>query len=233
LTLDRGRVYRRTARYDLVNALSPSPRTTVDGDAVRRRVLDAAERVFAERGYAGATTREIADAAGIRKRMLFYYVPSKQALYRAVLERVVHGLVAIHEQFRNDPGPVGLAEAMEGITLFAVAHRPALKLLLRDIVDGGPHLPALARDTLGPLFARGAAEVRRNMERGVFAPADPMHVLVNVGGLTLFYVLIAPLLELIWSRDPLAPETLAERAAVVRDCLMHGLAGAAGRRGMP
>jgi TetR/AcrR family transcriptional regulator len=214
-----------------VNALSPSSRTTVDGDAVRRRVLDAAEHVFAERGFAGATTREIAEAAGIRKRMLFYYVPSKQALYRAVLERVITGLVAIHEQFRNDPGPVGLAESIEGLVVFAAAHRPALKLLMREIIDGGPHLADLAHDILGPLFGRGAGDVARNMANGVFAPGDPMHVLVDVGGLTLFYVLISPLLELIWNRDPLAPDALAERAAAVRECLLHGLAGAAARGG--
>ena len=53
------------------------------------------------------------------------------------------------------------------------------------------------------------------------------------GGLTLFYVLIEPLLALIWKRDPLAPDALAERAAAARDCLMHGLAGpAAGRGGL-
>lgn len=208
-------------------------RATADSDAIRRRVLDAAERVFAERGYAGATTREIAETAGIRKRMLFYYVPGKEALYRAVLERVITGTVAIHEQFRNDPGPVGLAEAIEGLTLFAAANRPALTLLLREIMDGGHHLPALAREHLGPLFARGAAEVRRNVERGVFRPGDPMHLLVDVGGLTLFYVAMVPLLRLIWDRDPLAPDVLVERARAVREFVMHGLAGPATREGPP
>ena len=61
--------------------LHPAP----EGDGIRPRILDAAERVFAARGYAGATTREIAAAARIRKRMLFYYFPSKDLLYRAVL----------------------------------------------------------------------------------------------------------------------------------------------------
>jgi hypothetical protein len=39
------------------------------------------------------------------------------------------------------------------------------------------------------------------------------------------------LLALIWDRDPLAPATLAERAVVVRQCLLNGLAGPAARGG--
>lgn len=214
-----------------MDALQTVP-ATADGDASRGRILDAAERVFAARGFAGATTREIALAAGIQKRMLFYYFSSKDDLYRAVLERIVTDLVDIHERFRSDPGPIGLAEATDGLTGFAAVKLDALRVLMREIMDAGPHLRALADQYLGPLFARGAAEVERNMTEGVFRPADPMQVLLHVGGLTLFYFLNVPLLKLIWDRDPLAPETLAERAAAVRDLLMHGLAGSAGRGGV-
>jgi len=212
-----------------MSALPQIVHAATDADAIRFRIIDAAERVFAARGYAGATTREIARAAGIRKRMLFYYFPRKDALYRAVLERVVVELAAIHERFRSEPGPIGLAEAADGITAFAAANLGALKLLLREIMDAGPHLRPLARRHIRPLFARGTAEARRNMARGVFRQGDPMHVLVNVGGLTLFYFLLVPLLRLVWDRDPLAPATLAGRAAEVRECLMFGLAGPAAR----
>jgi TetR/AcrR family transcriptional regulator len=205
------------------NALSIRP--GADADEVRQRLLDAAEEVFAARGYRGASTREIAERAGIGKRMLFYYFASKQAVYRAVLERVVGGMVAIHERFRNDPGPIGLAEATEGIIHFAAANVRALTVLVREIMDDGPHVRELAATHLGPLFARGAAELERNMADGVFRRDDSMQVLLNVGGLTMYYFLMLPLLRQIWARDPLAPETLAERATAVSNLLMHGLAG--------
>src|SRR5262245_11623870 len=128
-------------------------------DDVRQRVLDAAEHIFAERGYAGATTREIAERAKIGKRMLFYYFPNKDAVYRAVLERVVSGLASIHEQFRNAPGPVGLGEAMEGLTHFTAQHLPAFKVWMREIIDAGPHLDELTRVYLVPLFAAAGEEV--------------------------------------------------------------------------
>jgi TetR/AcrR family transcriptional regulator len=210
------------------NSLAPLP-----AEDYRRRLLDAAEAVFAARGYRGATTREIANRAGVAKRMLFYYFPNKEALYRSVLDRWASDMIALHERFRGDPGPVGLAEVVEGITYFAAAHLSALKVLSREIMDGGTYLPELSRKLLQPLFARGGEEVARNMASGLFRPGDPMHAMVSVGGVTLFYFLIQPLLAMLWERDPLAPETLAERAAAARDCIMYGLAGPAANGGRP
>ncbi len=214
-----------------MEATSQTMRSTADADAVRGRILDAAVQVFAARGFSGATTREIARTAGIQKRMLFYYFPTKDDLYRAVLERIVGALVGIHERFRADPGEIGIAEAASGVVAFAASNLDAVRVLLREIMDAGPHLPWLAEQYLGPLFARGADEVRRNMSAGVFRAGDPMHVLLHVGGLTLFYLLNVPLLRLVWERDPLAPATIEERAAAVRDCLLHGLAGPAAGNG--
>jgi TetR/AcrR family transcriptional regulator len=209
---------------------SQTTRVTADGEATRVRILDAAEAVFAERGFAGASTREIALAAGIGKRMLFYYFPTKDALYRAVLERVIVGMAAIHERFRNEPGPLGLADAVGGVVQFAAANLRPLKLLMREIMDEGVHLPELSHDYLRPLFEQGAAEVARNMEEGVFRRGDPMHVVAGVGGATLFYFLLVPLLRLVWNRDPLAADALAEQAAWAQMLLTQGLAPANGKR---
>src|SRR5262249_14817370 len=153
----------RTDRYASVSQLAAAPSPDLAADT-RRRVLDAAEAVFAERGFGGATTREIAARAGIAKRMLFYYFACTEAGHPAVLERVVGGMVGIHEQFRSDPGPIGLAEAMEGITHFAAANLSAVRVLTREMMDGGPYTAELAEKYLAPLFAAGAAEVERNMD---------------------------------------------------------------------
>jgi TetR/AcrR family transcriptional regulator len=192
-------------------------------DEMRSRIIAAAEEVFAERGYAGATTREIAERAGIGKRMLFYYFPTKDAVYRAVLERIITGLVAIYEQTRGEPGPVGLGDGVEAITHFTARNLSAMKVWLREIIDDGPHLEELTRRHMRQLYDAAGAGVARNMEQGTFRRSDPMHALASVGGVTLFYFLIAPMLRLIWDRDPLDPAVVAERAVVARETLLHGL----------
>lgn len=208
-----------------MESLRQTDASGTDAAAARGRILDAAQAVFAARGYAAATTREIAERAGIAKRMLFYYFPNKDAVYHAVLERVIAGFAGIHDRFQGDPGPVGLGEVIEGMTHYVAANLDAFRVYLREIIDDGPHLESLARQYIKPMFDRGAEEVRRNMQEGVFRPGDPMHVLFNVGGLTLFYFLTLPMTRHVWDRDPLAPDTLAERAAAVRDALLFGLVG--------
>jgi len=52
----------------------------------RQRLLDTATKLFAEKGYAGTSVREIVDRAGVSKPVLYYYFKSKEGLYYAILE---------------------------------------------------------------------------------------------------------------------------------------------------
>jgi TetR/AcrR family transcriptional regulator len=52
----------------------------------RRQLLDAALELFSRKGFGGATTKEIAAAAGVTEAIIFRHFPSKQALYTAVLD---------------------------------------------------------------------------------------------------------------------------------------------------
>jgi AcrR family transcriptional regulator len=53
----------------------------------RQQLIDAAVRVFADRGFRGATTREIAVAAGVTEAVIFQHFPDKDSLYAAILEQ--------------------------------------------------------------------------------------------------------------------------------------------------
>jgi AcrR family transcriptional regulator len=52
----------------------------------RRQLIDVARRVFAERGFRGATTRQIAVAAGVTEALIFQHFPDKDSLYAAILD---------------------------------------------------------------------------------------------------------------------------------------------------
>ncbi len=58
-----------------------------------RQIIDAAAEVFAEQGYHGASTKDIAVKLGIRQASLYYYVPSKEALLEEVCEIGVEGFI--------------------------------------------------------------------------------------------------------------------------------------------
>ena len=57
----------------------------------REQILHGAMELFAEKGFRGATTREIARHLGISEALMFKYFPSKEALYRAIIQKRMHG----------------------------------------------------------------------------------------------------------------------------------------------
>lgn len=59
--------------------------TRLDSDDRRRAIVNAAVPLFARKGFAGTTTRELAAAAGVSEALLFRHFPSKQSLYREIL----------------------------------------------------------------------------------------------------------------------------------------------------
>lgn len=59
---------------------------------VKERILDAAERVFLERGFQGASIDEIAEVAPASKPTIYAHFPGKEALFTAVVTRVINGL---------------------------------------------------------------------------------------------------------------------------------------------
>jgi AcrR family transcriptional regulator len=65
-------------------AASPLPRLRLDSEARRSRIVDAALPLFARKGFAGTTTKEIAEAAEVSEALLFKHFPTKAALYGAI-----------------------------------------------------------------------------------------------------------------------------------------------------
>ena len=66
--------------------------------------MEAAARVFAERGYHGASTQDIADVLGIRQASLYYYFRSKEMALEQVCMQGVGGFFETAQRHRGRPG---------------------------------------------------------------------------------------------------------------------------------
>jgi AcrR family transcriptional regulator len=69
------------------------PKQSDDGVKAHGRLLDAAEALFAERGFYGVTTRQVADAAGVDVALIYYHFKNKSSLFDGVFERRARPLV--------------------------------------------------------------------------------------------------------------------------------------------
>ena len=118
-----------------------------DGLSTRGVVLEAAGRVFAERGYLRATSREICDRAGVNGAAINYYFGGKEALYEEVLVEAHRQLVSMEELNAVMDSGGTAADKLRAFVELAV--RAALKapelwalpVLLREVASPASHLP--------------------------------------------------------------------------------------------
>ncbi|HLY49009.1 MAG TPA: helix-turn-helix domain-containing protein [Solirubrobacteraceae bacterium] len=145
-----------------------------DAERSREAILAAAEQLFADHGYEGASLNEIAVAAGLSRGTPSYFFGSKERLYREVIERT---FAAREEATRSAFGPVmawcesdgGLGELRAALTAAArdymdfLARRSSfVKLVMREELAGGASIRARQRastameDAFEALRAAGA-----------------------------------------------------------------------------
>ena len=72
----------------------------------RKRILDAAEATFAEAGWLGATTQQIARAAGVNEVTLFRHFGTKEALFGALIGRFIEGRRELIDQAISEHAPM-------------------------------------------------------------------------------------------------------------------------------
>src|SRR5258708_35843880 len=100
-----------------------------------REVLDTAAAVFAEKGYAGASTRDIAERLGVRQASLYYYFPSKESALGAICELGVKDFIANLQTLiaRKAPAARKLREAIANhlAPLRARPHADYISVFLR------------------------------------------------------------------------------------------------------
>jgi AcrR family transcriptional regulator len=97
------------------------------GEATAESILDAAEHLFADRGYAGTTLRDVAAAVGIRNPSIYNHFRNKSALYEAVVARAA-GPVVKELWDREDD--------VEAILAHLARHRHLCRLFLKETLSG-------------------------------------------------------------------------------------------------
>jgi TetR/AcrR family fatty acid metabolism transcriptional regulator len=145
-------------------------------DERRQQILDAAIRVFADRGFAGATVRDVARAARVAEGTIYIYFKSKEDLLihiprqiaAPVIDRLEAQLAAVRTPAEAEAALVALGEAI--VTRLS-SHVRFVKVFLSAL----PHLSARARDEYLRQFAMAVWEtiehhLRQGAARGLYRP---------------------------------------------------------------
>jgi len=139
-----------------------------------RALLEAAEAIFAEQGFSGATTAAIAGRAGVPKANLHYYFPTKEALYRAVVERVLTAWLAAAASFDASDDPREALSAYIGAKMDLAREMPlASRIWSAEIMRGAPIIQDFLDTTLSDWVAAREKTVKRWIAAGKLKPIEP------------------------------------------------------------
>ncbi len=105
--------------------------------AKKQLIIDAAARVFRQKGYEGATLRDIAKEAGLLAGSLYYHIRSKEELLRLIVEQPIRDLHAhLEEVVASDAPPAQkLAQAIAAHVRAFDTHYPYLFVHLRNLLQ--------------------------------------------------------------------------------------------------
>lgn len=206
-----------------------SAKSSREPERTRSAILRAAIQEFADEGVAGARTDAIARAAGVNKALLYYYFKDKEALHGAVLDHVFSGLAARVDGVLKQPLP-----PREKILAYATAHFDYIaaspiypKLVQREMMragrGGSPHIRRLVDRYLRPVEEKLVAAIRQGIELGEFRKVDPLHFILSMVAMNVFYFGSAPVIAMITGMDPLSPALIAARRAAVLDLISAAL----------
>ncbi|HYD48445.1 MAG TPA: TetR family transcriptional regulator [Terriglobales bacterium] len=192
-------------------------RSALAGDAearsTRDTILDVAERHFAERGFAGASVRDIAADSGLKNQAsLYHYFEHKRALYEAVLSRGLEPIIATVIASSRVERPAGAdpADALAPYLDPVIDHlveRPHLpRLIQRAALDDSRYLRSTLGRLLKPLYTEGLTAV--SQAASGWPVAERFHVAVALYQLIFGYFANATMFEIVADYDPLSLEAI-------------------------
>lgn len=191
-------------------------RTRPSADATRDRILAAALDLFADRSYAGATTREIALQAGVSQPSLAYHFRSKDELWRAAVDglfaRLAETLGARLAGLRGVDEVTTAKLAIRDFITFSAANPQLHRIITQESKAENERIDWLVDTHIRPLYEATTAMFSRLAERGVVPaiPAPFLYYVLTGAGPTIF--VLAPECRRLAGFDPLAPEAVATHA---------------------
>jgi len=189
-----------------------------------RLILQAAEKVFAEAGFGGATMQLIADMAGLPKANLHYYFATKEDLYRRVVRDIFEIWLHAADSFDKAPSPAeGIAAYIDAKMEISRRHPHGSKVWASEVMHGAPVIQDYLETTLRDWTEGRVAVIDRWIAAGKMAPVDARHLLYMLWAATQHYADFGHQIETLNGGKPLTDRQWAQAKASVQQIILRGI----------
>lgn len=152
------------------------------------KILAGAEQVFAMKGYDGARMSDLAEAAGLAKANLYYYVGSKKAIYQNLIEELLARWDSAFHHISVDKEPAqAISDYIQAKLRFSEEHPAASKIFAIEMINGSRFISSAKLRAIRIITTEKAGVIKTWVEQGKMDAIDPHHFFFLLWGATQYY----------------------------------------------
>jgi len=191
---------------------------------IEAKILSAAEAVFAEHGFSGASMSEIARRAGIPKPNLHYYCKTKEELYQRVLRRILDLWLGTADEIQSDSDPAkAFTHYIAAKIDLARRHPLASRVFANELIHGAPRLGDFLENELQAWVAKKSKVIEGWVKAGKMHPIDPRHLFFMLWAATQTYADFAVQIAAVLGRKSLKSADYDAAAKQTTEIVLRGL----------
>jgi TetR/AcrR family transcriptional regulator len=191
--------------------------------SIEARILAAAESVFAEAGFSGATTAEIAKRAGVPKANLHYYFKTKTDLYRQVLQAILDLWLGTGDLIKPETDPAEALSHYIAAKIDLARQRPlASRVFANEIIHGAPQISDFLQGELRDWVERKSLVIEGWIAAGKMRRIDPRHLFFMIWANTQTYADFAIQIAAVLDRDQLLPDDYETASKQLAEIVLRG-----------
>ena len=199
------------------------PRRTEIRQQNETLILQAAEKVFAEAGFGGATMQLIADMAGLPKANLHYYFATKEDLYRRVVQDIFEIWLHAADSMDQAAGPIeGIGAYIQAKMEISRRHPNGSKVWAFEVMHRAPVIQDYLETTLRAWTTGRVRLIERWIAEGKMAPVDPEHLLYMLWATTQHYADFGHQIETL-NAGPLSDADWQKATDSVKTMILRGI----------
>lgn len=172
------------------------PKVASEKEGTRTAVLKASRTVFARRGFEGASTREVADVAGVNNAMIYYHFKDKNELYRAVLADSFMAFEHIweHKVFRSGASArEKIRKYVEEFIRFQHSNEELRRIMSMEFAACSDNYKWLADNYFSESYKKLAGILKDGMRSGELRRFDPSLAIPSMVGMILHSFIMRPI----------------------------------------
>ncbi|MEO8603039.1 MAG: TetR family transcriptional regulator [bacterium] len=185
----------------------------------RARIVQAALAAFADLGFDGATTRDIAERAGVNQGLITYHFAGKLPLWQAAVDEI---FATLRAHFAARVPALADADAATRLRLmvrqyvhFAAAHPELHRLMMQEGKHDGPRMQWLVDRHVRPLYQLSTGLIADAQRAGLVPDVPPLHLHYLLIGAVAHLFVVAPECRRLTGRDPLRAAAIEAHADAI------------------